>query len=225
MTQAQAQAQELPSAVLRRRLLHAMLPMAAERGWSHAALRSAALEIGLTEGECALAAPRGSIDVIDAFAARADDSMLAALAALEPAPTRIRERVTAAIWLRLMGLDENREAVRRSLPVLALPQNALDGARLGWRTADGIWRYLGDRSTDANYYSKRAILAGVHAATLAVWLADYTPGFARTRGFLEARIENVMQFEKLKGRFRANTPLGETLAGALGAMRYRWTGR
>lgn len=220
-----SQAQELPSAVLRQRLLDAMLPMAAARGWSHGALRSAALEIGLTEGECALAAPRGTIDIIDAFAARADDAMLEALEAMEPAPTRIRERVTAAVWLRLAGLEGNREAVRRSAPILALPQNVLDGVRMGWRTADCIWRALGDRSTDGNYYSKRAILSAVHSSTLAVWLVDDSPGFTRTRAFLDARIENVMQFEKLKGRWRAGTPVGETLAGALGAMRYRWTGR
>lgn len=216
--------QELPSARLRLRLLNAMLPMAAERGWSHEALRSAALEAGLNEGECALCAPRGAIDVIDAFAARADQAMLEGLEGLEPAPTRIRERVTAAVWQRLIGLEADREAVRRSLPILALPQNVPDGVRLGWRTADCIWRWLGDRSTDGNYYSKRAILAAVHASTLAFWLADETAGFAGTRSFLDARIENVMQFEKLKARWRDAPPLGEALAGALGSLRYRWRG-
>lgn len=217
-------AEELPSARLRQRLLSAMLPIASTRGWSHEALRSAALEAGLDEGECALAAPRGAIDLIDAFAARADLAMLEALEGLEPAPTRIRERVSAAIWQRLMWLEADREAVRRSLLILALPQNAADGVRIGWRTADAVWRWLGDRSTDGNYYSKRAILAAVHGSTLAYWLADQTPGYDATRRFLDARIENVMQFEKLKARWRDLPNIQERLAGALGAMRYRWNG-
>lgn len=219
------QSTELPSARLRQRLLNAMLPMAAERGWSHAALRAAALDAGLDEGECALAAPRGAIDVIDAFAAQGDAKMLEALEGMEPSPSKIREKVTQAVWLRLMGLEMDREAVRRSLPILALPQNAADAVRLGWRTADCIWRWLGDTSTDANYYSKRAILSAVHASSLAVWLADDSAGFTRTRSFLEARIENVMQFEKLKARWREVPSIGEALAGALGSVRYRWTGR
>ena len=60
----------------------------------------------------------------------------------------------------------------------------------------------GDVSTDFNFYTKRAILAGVYSATLMRWLTDDSEDESATGAFLAARIENVMQFEKLKGRVR-----------------------
>lgn len=212
---------ETPSQLLRLRLLDAMLQIAPSQGWSESALRSAAGVAGLGEGECALAAPRGAIDVIDAFAERADDAMSAALDGMELGAMRIREKVRAGVWSRLLALEPHRQAIARSLVVLALPQHTSDGARIGWRTADRLWRALADTSTDENYYSKRAILAGVHAATLARWLADDSPDRAAASAFLDARIENVMQFEKLKARLRQAPALGEALLGTLASFRYR----
>ena len=55
-----------------------------------------------------------------------------------------------------------------------------------------------DTSTDFNFYTKRAILAGVYGATLVRWFNDADKDAAATDAFLDARIENVMQFEKLK---------------------------
>ena len=48
-----------------------------------------------------------------------------------------------------------REAVRRALAILAMPQNVPLALRLGWPTADRMWRLAGDTSTDFNHYSKR----------------------------------------------------------------------
>ena len=36
-------------------------------------------------------------------------------------------------------------------------------ARLGWRTADTLWRAAGDTATDLNQYSKRATLGAMLA--------------------------------------------------------------
>ena len=62
---------------------------------------------------------------------------------------------------------------------------------------------MGDASTDFNFYSKRAILSGVLSATFARWLGDDSDDEAATKAFLAARIDNVMQFEKLKARVRS----------------------
>ena len=56
-----------PSRKLRRRWLDALLPEVAFDGWTEAAAERAANEAGLDEGERALAAPRGVIDLIDGF--------------------------------------------------------------------------------------------------------------------------------------------------------------
>ncbi|MEP7209486.1 MAG: COQ9 family protein, partial [Alphaproteobacteria bacterium] len=57
---------------------------------------------------------------------------------------------------------------------------------------------LGDKSTDYNWYTKRLILSGVVASTLLVWLGTDDQG--EIDAFLARRIENVMDFEKAKGR-------------------------
>lgn len=212
---------ELPSLRLRRRLLAAMLSVAPKLGWTSTGLRAAAAEAGLSEGECALAAPRGAIDLIDAFAIQADDEMARALETMDIGAMRIREKVRAAVWSRIEWTEPHRTALARAAAVLALPNRAPDAARIAWRTADRIWTALGDRSTDENYYSKRAILAGLHASVVARWLLDEDPMRQATQAFLDARIENVMQFEKLKAQARHVPNLAEAALGALASLRYR----
>ena len=70
--------------------------------------------------------------------------------------------------------------------------------RLGWRSADLMWRLAGDTSTDFNHYTKRMTLGAVYASTLLVWLDDQSEGWADTAAFLDRRIDDVMQFEKWK---------------------------
>jgi len=63
-----------------------------------------------------------------------------------------------------------------------------------------MWRLAGDTATDYNHYTKRAILASIYAATLAVFVSDESEGKAETRAFLDRRIEGVMKFEKAKAQ-------------------------
>jgi ubiquinone biosynthesis protein COQ9 len=83
--------------------------------------------------------------------------------------------------------------------------NAPLGAKLLYRTVDTMWRTAGDTSTDFNFYTKRAILAGVYSSTMMRWFNDKSDDAAATREFLSARIENVMQFERLKAEVRERT--------------------
>jgi ubiquinone biosynthesis protein COQ9 len=189
-----------PSLRFRRALLDIMAPLAGERGWTDLVLKEAAAVAGLSEGERDLAAPRGVIDMIDAFAARADEDMLEALTQENLLRMRVRERVRAAVLARLRALEPFKAAEGKAIQALARPLRAQEGPRIVWRTADQIWRALGDRSTDENYYSKRAILSGVLASTTLRWLGDDTDDWTATKDFLERRIENVMQFEKLKAQ-------------------------
>src|SRR3546814_10685041 len=72
---------------------------------------------------------------------------------------------------------------------LALPQNAATGLACLYRTVDAIWYAAGDRATDYNFYTKRALLAGVYSSTLLFWLNDKSENFAATWAFLDRRIE------------------------------------
>jgi ubiquinone biosynthesis protein COQ9 len=73
-----------------------------------------------------------------------------------------------------------------------LPQNIALGLRLLYDTVGAIWYAAGDTATDFNFYTKRALLAGVYAATTLYWLEDRSPGIEDTLAFLDRRISDVM---------------------------------
>ena len=112
-----------------------------------------------------------------------------------------------------------REAVRRGLAILAMPQNLPLALRTGWHTADLMWRIAGDTSTDYNHYTKRMTLGAVYASTLLTWLDDKSDEFSDSAAFLERRIDDVMKFEKWKAEWRGS---GErpSLSRFLGRLRY-----
>jgi ubiquinone biosynthesis protein COQ9 len=206
--------EDVPLPDLRPRLIDAMLPHVAFDGWSSAALRAGAADVGIDPDVAALAFD-GPADMVDAYIARADAAMLAACDTDAFRALKIRARVTEAIWTRLEQAAPHREAARRAAALLTT--HPVVAARTLARTADAIWRAAGDTATDFNWYSKRGLAAAVYASTLLRWLADDSEGFAETRAFLERRIDNVMAIEKLKAKRPAD---GFSVARFLGRLRY-----
>jgi ubiquinone biosynthesis protein COQ9 len=199
-------------------MLAEALPEAAFEGWNDATLRRAADAAGYSEGEVQLYCPGGVLDLLETWSRNADEAAREAIAA--NGANRIRDKVTQAVLIRLEQYAGEEEAAGRARARLLLP-DALDrGARLLWSTSDMIWRAIGDRSTDANFYSKRAILSGVYASTLAIWLDERDPDKPKTREFLDRRIDNVMQFEKVKGQWRKASANFPDLAGLASTLRY-----
>jgi ubiquinone biosynthesis protein COQ9 len=208
-----------PARALRDRLLDAALDEAAFTGWNEACVARARDAAGLSEGEAMLAAPRGAVDLIDAWFDRAERAMERAITDLEPG-TKIRTRATLAVRARLEAMGSHKESLRRAALCLALPTNVPDAARIGWRAADRAWKAMGDPSTDFNYYTKRMILTGVHATTLTFWLQDDSEDSAETWAFLDRRIENVMGIEKAKARIGAVLNKLPDPLGVLTLLRY-----
>lgn len=183
---------------LRERILAATLPNVPFDGWTMAALRAGARGAGLDPADALRAFPRGPIDAIEYHSALADRRMAVALEAYNLPAMKIRERVATAIRVRFEQNARDREAIRRALSVLALPQNATVAARSLYRTVDAIWRACGDTAVDFNFYTKRGLLAGVYSAALLYWLNDQSEGFAETWGFIDRRIADVMVIPRVQ---------------------------
>jgi ubiquinone biosynthesis protein COQ9 len=128
--------------------------------------------------------------------------MLAALDDKTLAAMKVRDRVGTAVRARTALLEPHREAVRRALIVLALPQNVPLGMKLLYDTVNAIWYAAGDTASDFNFYTKRGLLAGVYAATMLYWLDDRSPASADTAAFFERRLAEVMQLPKLGAKLR-----------------------
>jgi ubiquinone biosynthesis protein COQ9 len=193
---------------------------AAFDGWNEAAIAMAAGEIGVPADRARLAFPGGAAEMIDAWFDSVDKAMLSAFPPERIAEMKIRERIRDLILFRLEAMAPQREALRRALSILAMPQNAPAGAKLAWRSADRIWRVAGDTATDFNHYSKRAILLGVYGSTSLVFLDDESEDMAATRAFLDRRIDEVMRFEKAKARWRGTKQRLPSLSRFLGRLRY-----
>lgn len=183
-------------------IVDAALPKIAFDGLSDKVLKEAAREAGVPARELARLFPDGPLGLAEAFSDAADREMEARLAKAKLSGMKVRERIALAVKTRLAILKPHKEAARRTAAFLTLPPNAARGAKLLYRTVDAIWRAAGDTSTDFNFYTKRAILAGVYSATLVRWFNDDSADETPTEDFLARRIEDVMRFEKLKAQIR-----------------------
>lgn len=184
----------------RRRLLRATLSHVPFDGWTGRALQAGARDIGLSPAEAANAFPGGPVEMIEFMSTEADQRMLEALEREDVAALKVRERVAVGVRRRLELYVSDREAIRRALAVLALPQNGPLALRLLYRTVDAIWYAAGDTATDFNFYTKRALLAGVYASTVLTWLDDRTSGCEETWRFLDRRIADTMRLPQLAQR-------------------------
>lgn len=193
---------------------------AAFDGWGDAALAMAAQAQDVDTDVARLAFTDGPTQMIDWWFRHVDDRMADALPPERLAAMKVRERITALIEARLDAVAADREALRRALAMLALPQNVALAARLGWRAADRMWRLAGDTAVDYNHYTKRALLLGVYGSTLTVFLDDDSDGQGDTRAFLRRRIDGIMRFEKAKAGFMKRTENLPSLSRFIGRLRY-----
>src|SRR5437762_11765142 len=205
---------------LRRQLALAVGDNAVFDGWTKAAVDAAAGQLGIDPVQARLAMPKTQAGMIDVYIQEADRALEAYFTPERLSSLKIREKIRALVWRRLEIMGPAREAVRRALAILAMPQNVPLALRIGWRTADLMWRIAGDTSTDFNHYTKRMTLGAVYGSTLLVWLDDQSDGWTETAAFLERRIDDVMKFEKFKADWRGSSTQRLSLSRFLGRLRY-----
>ena len=187
-------------------------------GWTSKAVETAAAQLGIDPAQARLAFPKDKAGMVDAYIQGVDREMEKRLPSAKLAKMKIRERIRALVWTRLEIMGPAREAVRSGLSVVSMPQNLPLAMRIGWRSADLMWRLAGDTATDFNHYTKRMTLGAVHASTLFAWLDDQSEGWTDTAAFLDRRIDNVMQFEKWKAQWRGQEHF--SVSRFLGRLRY-----
>lgn len=205
---------------IRLRLAPLIAEAAVFDGWNAEAVVQAASQAGIDADVAVYAFRGGAMDMIGAWIAYVDARMEGEFSVDVLSRLSIRERIRTLVLFRLDCVIGCEEALRRALAVMAMPRNAVRAAKLGWSSADRMWRLAGDTATDFNHYSKRATLAAIYAATLAVFVDDESEGKAGTRAFLDRRIAGIMRFEKAKAQLLRPRQDGFSLARFLGRLRY-----
>src|SRR6476660_5559596 len=209
-----------PLEKLRRQLALAVGENAVFDGWTRAAVDSAAGQLGIDPAQARLAMPKTQAGMIDTYIQEVDRALEAWFTPKRLATMKIREKIRSLIWRRLEIMGPAREAVRRALAILAMPQNLPLALRTGWHTADLMWRLAGDTSTDFNHYTKRMTLGAVYGSTLLAWLDDSSQGWSETAAFLDRRIDDVMRFEKWKAEWRNASDQRPSFSRFMGRLRY-----
>lgn len=94
---------------------------------------------------------------------------------------RLRANADAGVvgrWQEALGLMSLAENIPSSLKELGL-------------LADEMWFLAGDTSVDSSWYTKRASLSGIYAATEAFQTTDQSTDFKDTEEFLDRRLEEL----------------------------------
>ena len=178
-------------------LLDAVLAHAGFDGWSQGAFDAGARDAGIPADRALNAFPGGMAELLALHHDTEDRRMLEAMERAKVSEMRVRDRIAFAVKARLQNNMGRREAIKSACSFLAMPHNAPLALRLLYRTVDAMWYAAGDTATDFNFYTKRALLAGVYSTTVLYWLNDRSTGCADTWAFLERRIDEVMQVPKL----------------------------
>lgn len=111
----------------------------------------------------------------------------------DQSPLGAGRKVRSLILSRLHANAENNIISRwqDALGLMSLAENIPSSLRELARLSDEIWYLAGDGSVDASWYSKRASLSGVYAATEIFQTTDQSTEFKDTAEFLDRRLQEV----------------------------------
>ncbi|ELR21024.1 coenzyme Q9, putative [Acanthamoeba castellanii str. Neff] len=177
----------------------------AKYGWTVEALSLAAAEQGLSNLAHGLFR-RGPVELVEHFIAKCNARMLEELSALDMEHMTLKEKIRAAIHARLRQYAPHIATWPQAIAILAQPSNASTSFSLMFNTINDIIYVAGDSTIDFDWYTKRAVLAGVYTSTELFMLTDASDNFADTWAFLNRRLEDVVTLSKYKAEVPSPLP-------------------
>lgn len=180
------------------RILNAALEFVPRHGWSVEAIASGAESLGLSSASSGMFT-NGAGDLVLHFIAQCNSQLTDTLAEEhkqiqlgQSERKKTADFLRDAVETRLRMYIPYIESWPQAMSILLLPHNIPDSLKHLSNLVDDIWYYAGDRSTDMNWYTKRAALTGIYNTTELVMLQDSSPDFKDTWTFLDNRIQDVV---------------------------------
>ncbi|XP_029464794.1 ubiquinone biosynthesis protein COQ9, mitochondrial isoform X2 [Rhinatrema bivittatum] len=184
---------------LQQRILSASLEFVPKYGWTSEAIAEGAKSLNLSTAAMGMFSSDGS-DLIFHFVSQCNTRLTELLeeeckqVQLGQAEKKKTDQfLRDAIEVRLRMLIPYIEKWPQALSILLFPQNIPAALNLLTSMVDDMWHYAGDQSTNINWYTRRAILAGIYNTTELVMLQDSSPDYEDTWRFLENRLDNAMK--------------------------------
>ncbi|MBN3315194.1 COQ9 protein, partial [Atractosteus spatula] len=183
---------------LQSRILAAALDFVPQHGWSVDAIAEGAQALGLSAAAAGMFT-NGAGDLVLHFITQCNTRLADSLAEQhkqvqlgQAESKKPAEFLREAVEMRLRMLIPYIETWPQAMSILLLPQNIPESLKHLSTLVDDIWYYAGDRSTDLNWYTRRAALTGIYNTTELVMVQDSSPDFQDTWTFLDNRIKDVM---------------------------------
>ncbi|XP_062856900.1 ubiquinone biosynthesis protein COQ9, mitochondrial isoform X2 [Trichomycterus rosablanca] len=206
---------------LQARILTAALEFVPEFGWTVEAIAAGAETLGLSAASAGMF-DNVAGDLVLHFVGECNTQLAQMLAEqqnhiqLGQAEKKdTAEFLRDAVETRLRMLIPYIDKWPQAMSILLLPHNIPDSLKHLSTLVDDIWYYAGDRSTDLNWYARRAALTGIYNTTELVMLQDASPDFEQTWTFLENRIRDVVNMASVAKQVQST---GEAVVqGMMGA--------
>ncbi|KAI7812116.1 ubiquinone biosynthesis protein COQ9, mitochondrial [Triplophysa rosa] len=206
---------------LQARILTASLEFVPQHGWSVEAIAAGAETLSLSAASTGMF-NNGAGDLVLHFIAQCNSQLAETLAEQhnqiqlgQAEPKKTSEFLKDAVELRLRMLIPYIDTWPQAVSILLLPHNIPDSLKHLSTMVDDIWYYAGDRSTDMNWYTRRAALTGIYNTTELVMVQDSSLDFEETWAFLNNRIKDVVNMANTAKQVQAT---GEAVVqGLMGA--------
>ena len=113
---------------------------------------------------------------------------------------KTHKRIREIILLRLKINQNEKSLIKKTYFTLLLPQHSKIASMSLYKIVDQMWFIAGDKSTDFNFYSKRAILAAIYSSTFFYWINNQD--FKKTVQFLDLQLKKISKIPKIKKRIK-----------------------
>ncbi|XP_060892318.1 ubiquinone biosynthesis protein COQ9, mitochondrial [Labrus mixtus] len=203
------------------RILNAALEFVPLHGWSMEAIAAGAETLDLSSASTGMFY-NGAGDLVLHFVSHCNSQLTEILAEQhkqvqlgQAEQKRTADFLRDAVETRLRMHIPYIESWPQAMSILLLPHNIPNSLKHLSTLVDDIWFYAGDRSTDMNWYTKRAALTGIYNTTELVMVQDSSPDFQDTWNFLDNRIQDVVN---MAGTAKQVQSTGEAVVqGLMGA--------
>jgi ubiquinone biosynthesis protein COQ9 len=203
----------LDSIETKEKILQEFLQIASFEGWNKESLLQALDKCQISRDFCNLVFENDILDLTEFYIISQNQNAQKLVAQIDNFKAeKIRSKIRLSLYARFEVEKDNKIALQRLVNFYLNYKNLLSfktgprplfyALRDCYKIADSIWVGINDQSTDFNFYTKRLTLSKIILRSLFVFVKDEDSDFQKTKNFIDAEIEKVMKFEKLKSQVK-----------------------
>jgi len=171
-----------------------------KNGWNNNIFKSISKNKKFKNEEVTLLFPEGYKSLLVFYLEELNIKMTDSSKSLNLVRMKTHKRIREIILLRLKINQDEKNLIKKTYFTLLLPQHSKIASMSLYKIVDQMWFIAGDKSTDFNFYSKRAILAAIYSSTFFYWINNQD--FKKTVQFLDLQLKKISKIPKIKKRIK-----------------------